>query len=135
MAHILQPTPENLDTLSAGLAAGKIAAVPTETVYGLACNALDIAAIEKVYAAKARPHNNPLILHIAHIEQLDQLAKIPPQAHGLIEHFWPGPLTVLLPRKASVPDLVTSGLDRMAVRVPNHQLTLALLACLTRIKR
>ena len=120
MAHILQPTPENLDTLSAGLAAGKIAAVPTETVYGLACNALDIAAIEKVYAAKARPHNNPLILHIAHIEQLDQLAQIPPQAHGLIEHFWPGPLTIILPKKSIVPDKVTAGLRSVAIRMPSH---------------
>lgn len=108
---------------------GQLVAIPTETVYGLAGNALDVKAVSSIFETKNRPSFDPLILHVASLEQVNPfVSEFPDQLKRLAEAFWPGPLTVLLPRKASVPDLVTSGLGRVAVRVPNHPLTLALLA-------
>ena len=108
---------------------GQLVAIPTETVYGLAGNALDVKAVSSIFETKNRPSFDPLILHVASLEQVNSfVTAFPEKLKVLAEAFWPGPLTVLLPRKASVPDLVTSGLDRVAVRVPNHPLTLALLA-------
>jgi L-threonylcarbamoyladenylate synthase len=108
---------------------GQLVAIPTETVYGLAGNALDLKAVSSIFETKNRPSFDPLILHVASLEQVNSfVTAFPEKLKRLAEAFWPGPLTVLLPRKASVPDLVTSGLDRVAVRVPNHPLTLALLA-------
>lgn len=110
---------------------GQLVAIPTETVYGLAGNALDVKAVSSIFETKNRPNFDPLILHVASLEQVSPfVSEFPEKLMRLAEVFWPGPLTVLLPRKASVPDLVTSGLDRVAVRVPNHPLTLALLAAL-----
>ena len=108
---------------------GQLVAIPTETVYGLAGNALDVKAVSSIFETKNRPSFDPLILQVASLEQVNPfVTAFPEKLKRLAEAFWPGPLTVLLPRKASVPDLVTSGLDRVAVRVPNHPLTLALLA-------
>ena len=108
---------------------GQLVAIPTETVYGLAGNALDVKAVSSIFEIKNRPSFDPLILHVASLEQVNSfVSSFPEKLKRLAEAFWPGPLTVLLPRNASVPDLVTSGLDRVAVRVPNHPLTLALLA-------
>ena len=108
---------------------GQLVAIPTETVYGLAGNALDVKAVSSIFETKNRPSFDPLILHVASLEKVNPfVSSFPEKLKRLAEAFWPGPLTVLLPRKASVPDLVTSGLDRVAVRVPNHPLTLALLA-------
>lgn len=108
---------------------GQLVAIPTETVYGLAGNALDVKAVSSIFEIKNRPSFDPLILHVASLEQVNSfVSSFPEKLKRLAETFWPGPLTVLLPRNASVPDLVTSGLDRVAVRVPNHPLTLALLA-------
>lgn len=108
---------------------GQLVAIPTETVYGLAGNALDVKAVSSIFETKNRPSFDPLILHVASREQVKPfVSSFPEKLKRLAEAFWPGPLTVLLPRNASVPDLVTSGLDRVAVRVPNHPLTLALLA-------
>ncbi|MFM2249507.1 MAG: hypothetical protein RLZZ358_434 [Bacteroidota bacterium] len=108
---------------------GQLVAIPTETVYGLAGNALDVKAVSSIFETKNRPSFDPLILHVASLEQVKPfVSSFPEKLKRLAEAFWPGPLTVLLPRNASVPDLVTSGLDRVAVRVPNHPLTLALLA-------
>ena len=108
---------------------GQLVAIPTETVYGLAGNALDVKAVSSIFETKNRPSFDPLILHVASLEKVNPfVSSFPEKLKRLAEAFWPGPLTVLLPRKASVPDLVTSGLDRVAVRVPNHSLTLALLA-------
>ncbi len=119
----------NIQKASAYLKEGLLVAIPTETVYGLAGNALDVKSVGTIFETKNRPSFDPLILHVASLEQVNQfVTAFPEKLKRLAEAFWPGPLTVLLPRKASVPDLVTSGLDRVAVRVPNHPLTLELLA-------
>jgi len=119
----------DIEQAAAFLRLGKLVAIPTETVYGLAGNALDVKAVSSIFQTKNRPSFDPLILHVASLEQVSPfVSEFPEKLKRLAEAFWPGPLTVLLPRKASVPDLVTSGLDRVAVRVPNHPLTLALLA-------
>ncbi|QJD79486.1 L-threonylcarbamoyladenylate synthase [Spirosoma rhododendri] len=113
------------------LAAGQVVGIPTETVYGLAGNALDPDAVLTIFRVKNRPAFDPLILHTNSIDRLhDYVTEIPPPARQLAEAFWPGPLTLLLPKHERVPDLVTSGLPMVAVRVPNHPLTLALLASL-----
>ena len=119
----------DIERAAAYLRQGQLVAIPTETVYGLAGNALDVKAVSSIFETKNRPSFDPLILHVASLEQVGPfVSEFPEKLKCLAEAFWPGPLTVLLPRKASVPDLVTSGLDRVAVRVPNHPLTLALLA-------
>ncbi|HSY62599.1 MAG TPA: L-threonylcarbamoyladenylate synthase [Cytophaga sp.] len=113
------------------LEANHVVAIPTETVYGLAGNALNVEAVSTIFAVKKRPNFDPLIVHTHSIEALTDFVKeIPEQALRLAQTFWPGPLTLLLPKKNNIPDLVTSGLDRVAVRVPNHPLTLALLKSL-----
>lgn len=100
---------------------GDLVVLPTETVYGLACNALDPAAVAKVFEAKGRPSDNPLIVHIAGPEHLKDVASSWPEiAERLAERFWPGPLTLVLPKKSVVPDVTTAGLDTVAVRVPSH---------------
>lgn len=107
---------------------GKLVAIPTETVYGLAANALDALAVAKVFEVKNRPFFDPLILHTYSLEKAKEYVNdFPKPLQDLAKHFWPGPLTLLLPKKNTVPDLVTSGLDRVAVRVPNHAITLQLL--------
>lgn len=107
---------------------GNTVAIPTETVYGLAANALNKEAVKKIYAVKNRPLHNPLIMHLSGKDEIDKYVKdVPTIANKLIEHFWPGPLTLLLPKKNTVPDIITHGMERVAVRVPNHSLTLQLL--------
>lgn len=113
------------------LEAGELVGIPTETVYGLAGNALDADAVAKIFETKNRPSFDPLILHTSKIDRvLDFVIEIPEELKPLAEAFWPGPLTLLLPRKSIVPDLVTSGLDTVAVRIPSHPLTRELLAAL-----
>lgn len=108
--------------------AGYLVAFPTETVYGLGAHALQAAAVEKIFQAKGRPADNPLIIHIYELAQLPSLAEdIPPEAWQLAEHFWPGPLTLILAKKALVPSITTGGLDSVAVRLPAHRTALALL--------
>ena len=108
---------------------GGLVAFGTETVYGLGANALDERAVARVFEAKNRPHFDPLIVHIASLEWLDRLAEqLSPSAKLLADAFWPGPLTMVLPKKEIVPDLVTSGLSTVAVRMPSHPLALKLLA-------
>lgn len=105
-----------------------LVAIPTETVYGLGANALDNAAVLKVYEAKQRPFFDPLIIHVSGISEAEKYATLTDaRLQKLAKKFWPGPLTLLLTKKNIVPDLVTSGLPQVAVRVPNHQLTLELL--------
>jgi L-threonylcarbamoyladenylate synthase len=103
---------------------GEVVALPTETVYGLAANALDPAAVTKIFEAKERPTFDPLIVHLPRKEQLDLVAEVPQEiAHTvkqLSERFWPGPLTILLPKKPVVPDIVTAGLPTVAVRVSSN---------------
>ncbi len=99
---------------------GELAAFPTETVYGLGANGLDEEAAKKIYAAKGRPSDNPLILHIADIEEVDALVKeIPANARALMEAFWPGPLTIVMKRSSVVPQVTAGGLDTVAIRLPD----------------
>ncbi|HIW54501.1 MAG TPA: threonylcarbamoyl-AMP synthase [Candidatus Ruthenibacterium merdigallinarum] len=103
------------------LRAGEVVAIPTETVYGLAANALDGQAVKKIFAAKGRPQDNPLISHVASMEMLaDVWAEVTPQAQALARAFWPGPLTIILPRAARVADEVCAGLPTASVRWPSH---------------
>ena len=111
------------------LSHGDVVAIPTETVYGLAGNALNEDAILKIYSVKNRPKFDPLIAHVDSLAKANTLAKqIPDRLLQLTERFWPGPLTVLLVKQQIVPDLLTSGLDRIAVRIPQHPLTIELLS-------
>ncbi len=113
------------------LQGGSLVAIPTETVYGLAANAFDEAAVLRIFAAKDRPSFDPLIVHIGRPEDIHRVAReLPLHAEALMAAFWPGPLTLLLPKRAEVPDLVTSGLDTVGVRMPAHPMTLELLRTL-----
>lgn len=106
----------------------EVVAIPTETVYGLAGNAFSKNAIKKIYTTKKRPFSNPLIVHVTDVSKINEIAKdIPEIAWKLLEKFSPGPLTVLLPKKDNILDEVTAGLKEVAIRIPNHQLTLELL--------
>lgn len=110
------------------IAAGELVAFPTETVYGLGGDALHPEAAKKIYAAKGRPSDNPLIIHIAEVSDLERVAKIvPEQAEKLAEAFWPGPLTMVVWKKEDVPYATTGGLDTVAVRMPNHPVALDLI--------
>lgn len=110
---------------------GKLVAIPTETVYGLAGNAFNEEAVLSIFETKDRPHFDPLIVHSSSAEWVKQhVAEIPPIAATLMEEFWPGPLTLVLPKKKIVPDVVTSGLDNVAVRVPRHSMAHNLLQLL-----
>jgi len=103
---------------------GKLAAFPTETVYGLGADAFNEQAIRKIFAAKGRPSDNPLIVHISRISQIELLAKrIPPSAKKFIRAFFPGPLTIILPKRKEVSDLITAGLSTVGVRMPSLPLT------------
>ena len=107
---------------------GGIVAIPTETVYGLAGNALDPAATGRIYAAKGRPSDNPLIVHIQGMEEWPPLVKeVPPEAKGLAERFWPGPLTIILEKSALVPETTSGGLDTVAVRMPSDPVARAVI--------
>ncbi len=106
---------------------GELVAFPTETVYGLGANALDAAGVAKIFAAKGRPADNPLISHVATLADAEKLVQITPLGRKLAEQFWPGPMTLVLPRRRVVPDIVTAGLDTAAVRFPVHPVALALI--------
>lgn len=106
----------------------QVVAIPTETVYGLAGNGFSEKAVAQIFAVKNRPFFDPLILHIGNLKMLEQIAStLPPLALQLAQQFWPGPLTLVLPKTANVPNLVTAGSDWVAVRMPKHPLALALL--------
>ena len=110
------------------LTRGGLVAFPTETVYGLGVNALSAAAVQRLFEAKGRPASDPLIVHVAALAQVEQVAReLPPAAHALAARFWPGPLTLVLPKSSRIPAAVTAGLDTVGVRVPAHPVALALL--------
>ncbi|MDC0261698.1 L-threonylcarbamoyladenylate synthase [Planctomycetaceae bacterium] len=110
------------------LRAGSLVAFATETVYGLGADATNVDAVAKVFAAKGRPTFDPLIVHLAGVDQLASVvATIPDAAQKLMDFFWPGPMTLLFPKKSLIPDLVTAGLETVAVRIPSHPLALELL--------
>ena len=121
------PTPQAIRRIAAHLRDGGLAALPTETVYGLAAVATNEPAVASVFAIKGRPRSDPLIVHIAEPQQLHMFADAPPEAFTLAAHFWPGPLTLVLPKKPLIPDLVTAGLKTVAVRMPAHREFLAVL--------
>ena len=107
---------------------GGLVAIPTETVYGLGANGLDAQAVKRIFEAKGRPQDNPLILHVTGPQWLPRYCRnIPPMAYVLARKFWPGPLTMILQRQSIVPDETTAGLDTVAVRCPNHPVTLAII--------
>ena len=111
--------PRSLRAAAARLRRGELVAFPTETVYGLGANALDEKAVAKIFAAKGRPRDNPMIVHVSDSKMLKRVVRgVPALASRLIARFWPGPLTLLLPRKPSIPSLVSAGLDTVAVRMP-----------------
>ncbi len=117
----------DIDKAAKLLIAEELVAIPTETVYGLAGNALSDSAVAKIYAAKKRPAFNPLILHVSSIDQIEQYADIDLHSMILAKVLMPGPLTLLLPKKNKVPDITTAGSNKVAIRVPNHPFTQSLL--------
>ena len=123
----LKTTPEDIAHAGEVLRNGGTVAFPTETVYGLGANALDANAVASIFAAKERPNWDPVIVHVSDRAMLDQVAIVPPQAEPLIAAFWPGPLTLLLPRTSQVPDNVTAGRPLVGVRMPAHPVALALI--------
>lgn len=122
------PEPAVIERAATLIRRGEVVVFPTETVYGLGAEAFQPAALERIFAAKGRPYSDPLIVHIADEESLQLLtSEISAQAKRLAEAFWPGPLTLILPRGPRVPDLITAGLQTVAVRMPRHRVALALI--------
>jgi len=121
---LLKASDEQLEKATALLKKGEVVAIPTETVYGLAANAFDVEAVEKIFAAKGRPQDNPLILHIGNLSMLDSITEeVSELALQLADAFWPGPLTMIFPRKSGVPSQTCGGLDTAAVRMPDNDFT------------
>src|SRR5438270_11037843 len=124
----VHPEPSIIEHAATLLRSGEVVVFPTETVYGLGADAFQPSALERIFAAKGRPFSDPLIVHVANEESLELLTtSIPEQAKRLAQAFWPGPLTMILPRGLQVPRLVTAGLDTVAVRMPGHPVALALI--------
>ena len=125
----LAPDAAGIARAAALLRAGELVAMPTETVYGLAGDASNDRAVAAIFAAKDRPRFNPLIVHLAELRQVLEIADLPPLAEALARAFWPGPMTLVLPLKSGVrlSGLVTSGLGTVAVRLPAHPLARAVL--------
>lgn len=120
---------QSVAAAAALLRQGQVVGIPTETVYGLAANAMDGAAVKRIFEAKGRPQDNPLIVHIHEVEMWSQVvAEVTPKARALADAFWPGPLTIILPRGSQVSDEVCAGLDTVAVRMPSHPVARAVIA-------
>ena len=123
------PAVEGIARAARAITAGSLVAFPTETVYGLGANALNASAVARIFAAKQRPLTDPLIVHLAQVAQIHEVAAhVPDIVHRLAERFWPGPLTLILHRAEKVPASVSAGRDTVAVRVPAHPVAHALLA-------
>ena len=130
ITQLLSPDTEAYTLAAEILKSGGLVAFPTETVYGLGANALDRDAVLSIFAAKGRPADNPLIVHIHDRKQLEPLCEVPERALPLIDAFWPGPLTILCTRKPAIPEQVTAGLPTVAIRMPSHPVARAMLeAC------
>jgi L-threonylcarbamoyladenylate synthase len=124
----VHPDPASIERAAALLRAGEVVVFPTETVYGLGADALQTGAVERIFTAKGRPYSDPLIVHIADEADLERLTSfIPRQVKKLAQAFWPGPLTLILPRSPLVPGLVTAGLETVAIRMPRHPVALSLI--------
>lgn len=132
-AHVIRVDPEEPDITEIRKAAsiirkGGLVAFPTETVYGLGANALDGKAVDKIFRIKKRPSSDPIIVHISEMAQLDVVVKsVPELAHQLAERFWPGPLTMIMQRSDNIPPNVSAGLSTVAVRMPSHKVSVALI--------
>ena len=124
---IYRATEENIAKAGEILKNGGVVAIPTETVYGLAANALDEKAVARIFAAKGRPSDNPLIVHITDARDIEKYAYPNEKAYALAERFWPGPLTVILPKKDCIPNAVSAGLDTVAIRCPSHPVARAVI--------
>ncbi len=122
--YLLSTTPDTPEIAAKIIRSGGLVAIPTETVYGLGANGLDVEAVAKIFIAKGRPSDNPLILHVADPADMERFCHdIPENAYALAKAFWPGPLTIVLPAKDTVPRRTTGGLSTVAVRCPDHDLT------------
>ena len=125
---VLEPTPEGLRIAGEIIRGGGLVAFPTETVYGLGANALSAEAVARIFEAKGRPRFDPVIVHVAAPEEAEALwSEVPPLARALMERFWPGPLTIVLPKRDVIPDIVTAGLPTVAIRMPAHEAALGLI--------
>ena len=134
--RLLDPAaqPDAIDLAAQRLAEGGLLALPTETVYGLGARADDDAAVARIFAAKGRPSNHPLIVHVANVESSYQFASaIPPVARQLMERFWPGPLTVIVPRAPGMAGASAGGQDTIGLRCPDHPVALQLLQAAARL--
>ncbi|HEX5323239.1 MAG TPA: L-threonylcarbamoyladenylate synthase [Capsulimonadaceae bacterium] len=127
MGRILQASDDAILEAAAAIRAGDLVAFPTETVYGLGANALNGRAVLRIFEAKGRPADNPVIVHVADPDGLEAVAHNAPAAAPLVRRFWPGPLTVILPKKPIIPDVVTAGGSTVGVRMPSHPVALSLI--------
>ena len=128
LTKLLRTRPADIGEAGRLLAAGQVVAIPTETVYGLAANALDEEAVARIFEAKGRPQDNPLIVHISALEQMDALtAEIPESVYRMAEHFWPGPLTMVVKKSDIVPSRTSGGLDTVGIRMPSHPVARAII--------
>lgn len=124
----VEPEAEALQEAASLIRRGDVVAFPTETVYGLGADATNAQAVERIFVAKGRPADNPLIVHVASRSDVMQVAAyLPPLAERLIDRFWPGPLTIVLPKRETLPDIVSAGLSSVGVRMPRHPVALALI--------
>ena len=123
MTEILKPTRENIERSAKLILNDEIVAIPTETVYGLGANGLSDVAVSKIFKAKNRPQDNPLILHISDYDMMGNLVyELSDEIKEFLNHFWPGPLTVVMKKKEIIPDAVSCGLDTVAIRMPNNEI-------------
>ena len=120
--YLKEQDTNSIKTAAEILKSGGLVAIPTETVYGLAANALDGEAVKKIFIAKGRPQDNPLIVHISSLDEIEPLVEsVDPRVYALAEKYWPGPLTVIMKKSALIPDEVSAGLDTVAIRMPSHE--------------
>ena len=128
MARTISPTNDEIQRAAGIIRAGGLVAFPTETVYGLGANALDPSAVDRIFAAKGRPATSPLIVHVDSVEMARTVvADWPDTAAVLADEYWPGPLTLVLPKRSQIPDRVTAGLPTVGVRIPGHPVALELI--------
>ena len=126
---ILKPTKENIEKAAKIIREGGLVAFPTETVYGLGADAMNADAVGRIYEAKGRPSDNPMIVHISRASDIGQLTRmLSPQIVEIIDNFWPGPLTIVVKKRPEVPDRTTGGLDTVAVRLPDNEIAQALIS-------
>ena len=126
---ILKPTKENIEIAAKIIRDGGLVAFPTETVYGLGADAMNADAVGRIYEAKGRPSDNPMIVHISRASDIGQMTRmLSPQIVEIIDNFWPGPLTIVVKKRPEVPDRTTGGLDTVAVRLPDNEIAQALIS-------